>query len=162
MSKTLNSGVAPSAALARARRIAKTRRTMSGAGRVARPWIGKADNPMNRYAFVFRGGAVVRKELAPAELGAHLQKWMVWVAELVKEGKAEPNGPRLELSGKTIRGKSKAVTDGPFAEAKDFVTGMLVVNAPTLEAATEIAKDCPIYEYDGSVEVRPIFEKSGA
>jgi len=29
----------PSAALARACRIAKTRRTMSGAGRVARPWI---------------------------------------------------------------------------------------------------------------------------
>jgi hypothetical protein len=117
---------------------------------------------MNRYAFVFRGGAVVHKEISPAELGAHLQKWMVWLNDLAKKGQAEPGGPRLELSGRTVRGKSKAVTDGPFAEAKDLVTGMIVVNASTLEAATEIAKDCPIYEYDGSVEVRPVFEKSGA
>ena len=117
---------------------------------------------MNRYVFVFRGGAVVHKELAPAELGAHLQKWMAWVGELGKKGQAEPGGARLQLSGKTVRGTSKAVTDGPFAEAKDLVTGTLAINAPTLEAATEIAKGCPIYEYDGSVEVRPIFEERGA
>jgi hypothetical protein len=135
---------------------------MSGAGEVARPWIGKADNPMNRFVFVFRGGAVVHKELAPAELGAHLQKWMVWLTELGKNGQAEPNGPRLQLTGKTIRGTSKAVTDGPFAEAKDLVTGTLFIKAPSLEAATEIAKGCPIYEYDGSVEIRPIYEHGGA
>ena len=117
---------------------------------------------MNRYVFVFRGGAVVHKELAPAELGAHLQKWMVWLGELDKKGQSEPNGARLQLSGKTVRGKAKAVTDGPFAEAKDLVTGVLIINATTLEAATEIAKGCPIYEYDGSVEVRPIFEERGA
>jgi hypothetical protein len=132
---------------------------MSGAGGVARPWIRKADNRMNRYVLMFRGGAVVKKELAPAELGAHLQKWMVWVGDLEKSGVSEPNGARLELSGKTVRGKSKAVTDGPFAEAKDLVTGSLVIHAATLDAATEIAKGCPVYEYDGSVEVRPIFEK---
>jgi hypothetical protein len=117
---------------------------------------------MNRYAFVFRGGAVVHKELAPAELGAHLQKWMAWLGELEKKGQAEAKGTRLQLSGKAVRGTSKAVTDGPFAEAKDLVTGVLVVNAPTIEAATEIAKGCPIYEYDGSVEVRPVFEERGA
>ena len=117
---------------------------------------------MSRYVFVFRGGAVAHKELAPAELGAHLQKWMVWLGELAKKGQSEPNGPRLQLSGKTVRGTSKAVTDGPFAEAKDLVTGTLVIHAPTLEAATEIAKDCPSYEYDGSVEVRPLFEERGA
>jgi hypothetical protein len=135
---------------------------MSGAGWVARPWSRKADIPMSRYAFVFRGGAVVRKELAPAELGAHLQKWMVWLGELEKKGQTEANGTRLQLSGRTVRGTSKAITDGPFAEAKDLVTGVLVVNAPTIEAATEIAKGCPIYEYDGSVEVRPVFEAGGA
>jgi hypothetical protein len=117
---------------------------------------------MNRYVFVFRGGAVVRKELAPAELGAHLQKWMVWLKELEKNGQSEPNGTRLQGLGKTIRGTSKSVTDGPFAEAKDLVTGVLVIHAPTLEAAAEIGKGCPIYEYDGSVEVRPIFEERGA
>ncbi len=117
---------------------------------------------MNRYVFLFRGGAVVRKELAPAELGAHLQKWMVWLGDLEKNGHSEPGGARLQLSGKTVRGAAKAVTDGPFAEAKDLVTGSIVVRAANIDGATEIAKGCPIYEYDGSVEVRPIFEERGA
>jgi hypothetical protein len=117
---------------------------------------------MNRYMFVFRGGAVVHKELAPAELGAHLQKWMVWLGDLQKNGHAEAKGTRLELTGKTIRGRSKAVTDGPFAEAKDLVTGALVISASTLDAAAEVALGCPIYEYDGSVEVRQVFEERGA
>ena len=117
---------------------------------------------MDRFVFVFRGGAVVHKELAPGELGAHLQKWMVWLGELEKKGQADAKGTRLQGSGKTIRGTSRAVTDGPFAEAKDLVTGTLVINAQTLEAATEIAMGCPIYEYDGSVEVRPVFEERGA
>ncbi len=117
---------------------------------------------MNRFVFVFRGGAVAHKELAPSEVGAHLQKWMAWLGELDKKGQSEANGTRLQLSGKTVRGKSKTVTDGPFAEAKDLVTGSLVVKAPTLEAATEVAMGCPIYEYDGSVEVRPVFEERGA
>ena len=116
---------------------------------------------MNRYVFVFRGGAVAHKELAPAEVGAHLQKWMVWLGELEKNGQAEMKGTRLQAQGKTVRGKSKAVTDGPFAEAKDLVTGTLAIRAATLDAATEIAKGCPIYEYDGSVEVRQIFEEHG-
>ena len=117
---------------------------------------------MDRFVFVFRGGAVVHKELAPGELGAHLQKWMMWLGELQKKGHASAMGTRLDGSGKTVRGTSKAITDGPFAEAKDLVTGTLVINAQTLEAATEIAMGCPIYEYDGSVEVRPVFEERGA
>ena len=116
---------------------------------------------MNRYVFVFRGGAVAHMQLAPAEVGAHLQKWMTWLGDLDKKGQSEPNGPRLQLTGKTIRGTSKAITDGPFAEAKDLVTGMIVVRAATLDAAAEIAKGCPIYEYDGSVEVRPVYEERG-
>jgi hypothetical protein len=42
-----------------------------------------------------------------------------------------------------------------------MVTGQVVVRADSLPAASEIAMGCPIYEYDGSVEVRPIFEHGG-
>lgn len=116
---------------------------------------------MNRYVLLFRGGAVVHKELAPAELGAHLEKWRTWLDQLAKREVVEPNGPRLQLTGRTLRGRGKAVTDGPFAEAKDMVTGQIIVRAESLDAAAAIASECPVYEYDGSVEVRPIFEMRG-
>jgi hypothetical protein len=58
--------------------------------------------------------------------------------------------------GRTIRGKSKVVTDGPYAELKDLVTGNLAIEAASLDAAAELALGCPIFKYDGSVEVRPV------
>ena len=116
---------------------------------------------MNRYVFVFRGGAVAQKDVSPADLGAHLQKWMVWLKDLEQKGQTAPGGLRLQSAGKTVRGTAKSITDGPFAEAKDLVTGTLPIHAQTLDAAVEIAKGCPIYEYDGSVEVRPVHEEGG-
>jgi hypothetical protein len=112
---------------------------------------------MAKFMFVFRGGGIVEKGLSPAELGAHLEKWKAWVGELARKGHHESGGPPLQTTGKTVRGKGKTVIDGPYAESKDMVTGTLVVRADSLDAATELALGCPVYEFDGSVEVRPIF-----
>jgi hypothetical protein len=140
---------------------------MSGFQRVVRPWI----NPrvlargqevcVAKFMFVFRGGAFVQQGLSPAELGAHLQKWTTWVGALAKSGVHE-GGYAVQGAGKTVRGTRKAITDGPYAEAKDLVTGNLIVLAPSLDEATTIAMGCPIFEFDGSVEVRPILEREAS
>ncbi|MEO8902028.1 MAG: YciI family protein [Polyangiaceae bacterium] len=112
---------------------------------------------MSKFMFIFRGGGiVVQPPPPPAEIGAHLAKWTAWVDELAKAGHTEAHLPPLENGGKAVRGSSKTVTDGPYAEAKDLVSGILVVSAASLDAAVELARGCPIYEYNGSVEVRPL------
>jgi hypothetical protein len=116
---------------------------------------------MAKFMYVFRGGGIVEKGLSPAELGAHLGKWTAWITELAKAGHNEVVGPPLQMPGKTVRGKDKQITDGPFAEGKDLVTGTLLVIAETLDEATELALGCPVYEFDGSVEVRPILVHEG-
>ena len=116
---------------------------------------------MAKFMYVFRGGGWVVKGLSPAELGAHLGKWTAWVTELAKAGHHEPGGHPLQMPGKTVRGREKQITDGPFAEGKDLVTGSLLVNAESLDEATQLALGCPVYEYDGSVEVREILAREG-
>jgi hypothetical protein len=112
---------------------------------------------MPKFMFLFRGGGiVVQPPPPPAEIGAHLAKWTEWVGGLVKAGHAEPAAGPLENGGKVVRGSGRAVTDGPYAEAKDLVSGILIVSASSLDAAVELARGCPVYEYDGSVEVRPL------
>jgi hypothetical protein len=114
---------------------------------------------MSKFMFIFRGGGiVVQPPPPPAEIGAHLAKWTAWIDGLTKAGQAVPLVPPLENGGKTVRGSSKMVTDGPYAELKDLVSGILVVSADSLDAAVELARGCPIYEYEGSVEVRPLRE----
>jgi hypothetical protein len=112
---------------------------------------------MSKFILMFRGGGItVQPPPPPAELGAHLAKWREWVGGLIRSGQADPGFPPLENGGKTLRGSAKTLTDGPFAEAKDLVSGFLIVSADSLEAAVELARGCPIFEYDGSVEVRPM------
>ena len=48
--------------------------------------------------------------------------------------------------------------DGPYAELKDLITGHLAIEAASLDVATELARQCPIFLFDGSVEVRPVLE----
>ncbi len=111
---------------------------------------------MATFMFIFRGGGiVVQPPPPPAEIGAHLAKWTAWIDGLTKAGHTQPHLPPLDNGGKTVRGSSRTVTDGPYAETKDLVSGILVISAASLDAAVELARGCPIYEYDGSVEVRP-------
>jgi hypothetical protein len=118
---------------------------------------------MSQFMFIFRGGGYAEPgSLSPTEIQAHLAKWNVWTAGLLAAGKLVAGHP-LEhpASGKTLRGRDRVMTDGPYAESKDLVTGALVVEAASLDEAATLARDCPIFEFDGSVEVRPAIATKG-
>jgi hypothetical protein len=63
---------------------------------------------------------------------------------------------------KTVRVRDgvPAVTDGPFAEAKEQLAGYLVVECESPERAVEIAARWPDARY-AAMEVRPIMHTSG-
>jgi hypothetical protein len=102
---------------------------------------------------IFRGGAVARDGLSPSELQAHVEKWYRWSDELARQGRGNV-ATALDSRGAAIAGRERVVTDGPYAESKDLVTGSLIFEAASLEDAIDVARTCPIYEFGGSVEVR--------
>ncbi len=113
---------------------------------------------MSEFLLLFRGDPSHDGDQSPEQLQAHMQRWMKWMENLGKEGKMVGAQP-LENEGKTLKGKKKVVTDGPFMEGKEMVGGYLVCKAANFNEAVEIAKGCPVFESDnGIVEVRPIRE----
>ena len=104
---------------------------------------------------IFRGGAVARDDMSPTALQAHLEKWYTWSDELARQGRHNV-GTALDNGGKAVAGHERIVTDGPYAESKDLVTGAMIFGADSLDDAVEVARHCPIYEFGGSVEVRPV------
>ncbi len=104
---------------------------------------------------IFRGGAVARHDLSPSELQAHVEKWYRWSDELARQGRRNA-GTALDHPGATVRGHERVVTDGPYAESKDLVTGSMIIEAASLEDAVDVARTCPTYGFGGSVEVRPV------
>jgi hypothetical protein len=108
---------------------------------------------MSQFLFIYRGG--IGGSSSPAEMQQQMQRWMTWLKELGEKGFVKDPGQPLERAGKVVAGKQKIITDGPFAE-KDLVSGYTLVEAKDLPQATELSLGCPIFLYDGSVEVRPI------
>lgn len=79
----------------------------------------------------------------PEELQAHikfmidLNKELVAAGELVgAEGLASPGEARIVRAG---RNGAPEVTDGPFAESKEFLAGYWIVDVESTERAYEIA-----------------------
>ncbi len=57
----------------------------------------------------------------------------------------------------TLRGKGEGiVTDGPFAETKEQLLGLYVVDFPTIEAAIAAARDLRRSNPTAIYEIRPI------
>ncbi len=109
---------------------------------------------MAAYMLIFRGDGA--RGDSPEQLQQHMQRWLTWFEGLKKAGVYRGQGAPLERTGKVVRGARKAVSDGPFAEAKDLVGGYAIIEAKDLDAAVEVALGCPAYERDGAVEVRPV------
>ncbi len=69
---------------------------------------------------------------------------------------------RLHADGSatTVRnGEGRTLlTDGPFIETKEFLAGVIVVEADNLDAALVIAEELQDTRTSGAIEVRPILE----
>ena len=108
---------------------------------------------MSEFAFLFRG----RQRAGSAEQQQRiLEKWWAWMADLEESGLLADRGVPLEDAAKRVVGPDRAMHDGPFAEIKDLVNGVIIVAADDIDAACEIAKTCPIFEQGGGIEVRPV------
>ena len=109
---------------------------------------------MTEFLYLYRGG---ERPPTPAGAQQEMQRWMDWMKVLGEKGNLKTAGNPLERTGKVVSGKSKSVTDGPFAE-KDMVGGYTVVEANDIMHAAELAKGCPIFDAGGHVEVRPVLK----
>lgn len=93
------------------------------------------------------------------ELGAD-PVHQAWAADLERRG-AELGGMRLrpvvDATTVKVREGETLVSDGPFAETKDFVGGIVIVECANLDEAIEIAAGHP-YAHWGGVEIRPVWE----
>ena len=68
--------------------------------------------------------------------------------------------PLAELSTATtvrLRDGKRVITDGPFAETKEFLGGFYMVDCPSIDQAIELAAACPAAAF-GSIEVRPVLD----
>jgi hypothetical protein len=113
---------------------------------------------MDKYMMIFRNTPTseeVYQSMSPEEMQASLAQWNAWIGGIAAQGKLI-GSEALEHTGKIVTGTKKVVTDGPYVESKELVSGYLIMHAESMEEAIENSKGCPIYDIEGSLEIRKI------
>jgi hypothetical protein len=110
---------------------------------------------MKDYVFIFRNSAGEMAKLSEADKKEYMDKWNQWFKKLTEEGRYANIGDRLiSAEARTIKSSDKIVTDGPFTESKEIIAGFAKVKAENIDEAIEVAKSCPIFHVNGSLEIR--------
>ena len=105
--------------------------------------------------FIIRGGDDVAESKSPEEMQEHMQDWQKWMGGLAEKGKLIGGEPLQPEAKSWINGGTKVI-DRALAEGKELVGGYIMVKADSLDEASELAKGCPGFEHDCTIEVREI------
>jgi hypothetical protein len=78
-----------------------------------------------------------------------------WIKSLIESGNYIEGEP-LAITGRYVT-QNEVLSDGPFIEAKEGISGYDIILAENLEQATAIAQSCPMVMTGFAIrEVRPL------
>ena len=117
---------------------------------------------MKEFMLIYKGGDPDWAQNAtPEEMEATMGKWGAWMGGLQANEQLVSGGSPLNYGGKRVD-HDAVVTDISTPEYKELVSGYSIVMAKDMDAAVEIAKDCPIFSYPGTqCEVREVMKMDG-
>lgn len=112
---------------------------------------------MKEFALIFRIKDLADFKPSPEQM----QERMNWLAGIAAQNKLVDKGNTLlpiQGSARTVK-PGEVVTDGPYTEIKEFISGYIVVKAENIDEAVEMAKGNPIFKIGGNIEVREVLKR---
>ena len=111
---------------------------------------------MPKFVLLLRDAGRFDPNMSPAEMQAIVQRYIAWRAKVQKDRSVM--GHKLhDGEGRVMRGagSSLKVTDGPYAEAREVMGGLFVIEASSYDEVVELTRDCPHLDF-GSIEIREV------
>ena len=107
---------------------------------------------MPQFVLMLRDSGTFPEDISAEEIQAIIEKYRHWSERVGGSGQKLRDG-----EGRVVTRKESglAVTDGPYAEAKEVLGGYFVVDAGDYDAALKLVEDCPHLDF-GSIEIRQI------
>ena len=112
---------------------------------------------MAQFTLMLRECGTSFGNLSPSEMQAIIARYQAWSAGLAAAGKLAGSHKLRDGAGRVMQraGGKVVVTDGPFAEGKEVIGGLFVIEADSYDEAVTIANGCPHLDF-GSIEVREV------
>ena len=96
-------------------------------------------------------------DISPDQIQAIIQRYVAWRKKIQQNGRQVDGHKLTEGQGRVMKGAvgSARVTDGPYAEAREVIGGLFIVEAGSYEEVVELSKDCPHLDF-GTIEIREV------
>ncbi len=112
---------------------------------------------MSRFLVLLRDEPSGFASLSAAEMQAVIEKYIAWSERLRQQGHLIMGEKLVDGTGRVLRGVSPVSSDGPFAESREIVGGVYILQAHDYEQARQLLSDSPHLRF-GSIEIRQIEE----
>ncbi len=113
-----------------------------------------------RYVLLIYASEEAYARMTQEEQAALMQGYAVFTNEVQQRGLLTGGDPLQPTSTATtvrVRSGKTLITDGPFAETKEQLAGLYILNCKDLDEAIELAARIPD-ALSGSIEIRPVME----
>lgn len=118
---------------------------------------------MAKFMLLLGGADLDKRSDDPRLAPVMLERYMKWMRGLRESGRYVDSFKLHDRTGSRLTIRGGQVVEGPFIETKEAVGGVFVIEAPSLEEASAIARDCPVLDLqNGYVEVRLLEEMRSA
>jgi hypothetical protein len=115
------------------------------------------ESVMAEYLVLLHEDPARTRDLSPTEMQALIQRYTDWIGGLRAQGLVSVGKKLKDEGGRQLRGEKgkMVVSDGPYAEGKDVISGLFVITADSYEKAQALVAPGPHLEF-GWIELREI------
>ena len=112
---------------------------------------------MPNYVLLLHDAGSFPADISPQEIQAIIQRYVAWRQQVQQGGRAVTGHKLRDGEGRVLRGKSgaPAVKDGPYAEAREVIGGLFIIEAENYDEAVALCRDCPHLDF-GAIEIREV------
>nr|WP_055504520.1 YciI family protein [Nonomuraea pusilla] len=110
-----------------------------------------------RYMLLFHYGEASEESIGAEAMAAGMRAMAAYAATLAQAGilvGGQVLRPSADSTTLTLVDGEPRIQDGPFADTKEQLGGVIVIDVPDLDAALEWARQAPPLAW-GTVEIRP-------
>ena len=112
---------------------------------------------MKKFIMLLHDAGSFPADISPDQIQAIIQRYVTWRQAIQKNGRKVEGHKLTDGQGRVMKGAagSARVTDGPYAEAREVIGGLFIVEASSYEEMVELSKDCPHLDF-GTIEIREV------
>jgi hypothetical protein len=98
---------------------------------------------MNQFLIIVKG--CDQATASPEEMQKRMTLFGEWVQKVL-DGRYVSGAPLEDFDARLLKSKKEVLTDGPFMDSKEMISGYMIIRAEDIEEAVALTKECPLVD----------------